>query len=39
MMETIKEKEKEIGQEKSRLREQNEEDNKMGNICDPYYKL
>ena len=38
-METIKEEEKEIDQKKSGLREQNEEDNEMGNICDPYYEL
>jgi len=37
-METIKE-EKEIGQEESGLREWNKEDNKMGNICNPYYEL
>ena len=40
IMETIKEEEEEeIGQEESGLRKQNEKDNKMGNICDPYYKL
>ena len=38
-METIKEEEKEIDQKKSGLREQNKENNDMGNICDPYYKL
>ena len=38
-MEMIKEEEEEIGQEESRLREQNKEDNKMGNICDPYHEL
>ena len=39
-METIKKKEKEeIGQEESRLRKQNKEDNKMENICDLYYEL
>jgi len=37
---TIKEKEKEIRQENLELREWIEEDNdKMGNICDPYYEL
>ena len=39
-METIKEKEEEIEQESSGLKEQTEEDdNKIGNIYDPYYKL
>ena len=39
-IETIKEKEEEIEQESSGLKEQTEEDNnEMGNICDPYYKL
>ena len=38
-METIKEEEKEIDQKKSGLREQNEEDNEIENICDPYYEL
>ena len=38
-METIKE-EEEIKQKSSGLREWTEvDDNKMGNICDPYYKL
>ena len=39
-METIKEKKEEIDQKNSRLREQTEENNdKMGNIRDPYNKL
>ena len=39
-METIKEKEEEINQENSRLREQIEDDdNKIGNIRDPYNEL
>jgi len=39
-METIKEKEKEIEQESSRLKEWTEEDDdEMGNICNPYYEL
>jgi len=39
-METIKEEEEEIKQESSGLKEWTEEDdNKMGNICDPYYEL
>ena len=39
-METIKEKEEEIEQESSGLKEQTEEDdNEMGNICDLYYEL
>jgi len=38
-METIKKEEKEIGQEEPGLREWNEEDNEMGNICDLYYEL
>ena len=39
-METIKEKEEEIEQESSGLKEQTEEDDdKMENIYDPYYKL
>jgi len=39
MMETIREKE-EIEQEESGIREWTEEDNdKIGNICDPYNKL
>ena len=39
-METIKEKEKEIEQESSGLKEQTkEDDNEMGNICDLYYEL
>ena len=38
-METVKEK-KEVEQENFELREQTEEDdNEMGNICDPYYEL
>ena len=40
MMETIKEKEEEIEQGNSGIKEQTEEDdNDMGNISDPYYKL
>ena len=39
IIETIKEEEKEIGQEESRLREWNEEDNEMENIYDPYHEL
>ena len=39
MIEIIKEEKEEIGQEKSRLREQNKEDDKMENIGDPYYEL
>ena len=35
----IKEKEKEIGQEESGLREWNEEDDEMDNIQDPYEEL
>ena len=38
IIETIK-KEEEIGQEESRLREQNEKDDEMGNIQDPYKEL
>ena len=39
-METIKEKEEEIEQESSGLKEwTKEDDNEMGNICDPYYEL
>jgi len=39
-METIKEEEEEIEQESSGLKEWIEEDdNKMENICDPYYEL
>ena len=38
-MEIIKEEEKKIGQEESRLKEQNEENDEMGNIYDPYYEL
>jgi len=39
-MEMIKEKDEEIKQESSELREWTEEDDdKMGNICDPYYEL
>jgi len=39
-METIKEEEEEIKQKKLRIKEWTEEDDKkMGNICDPYYKL
>ena len=40
MMETIKEEEEEIEQENSGIREWTEEDdNKIGNMVDPYYKL
>ena len=39
MMETIKKEEEEIGQEESGLREQNEEDDEMKNICDLYHEL
>ena len=39
MIEIIKEEKEEIGQEKSRLREQNKENDKMENISDPYYEL
>ena len=36
----IKEEKEEIRQENSGLKEQTEEDNnKIGNICNPYYKL
>jgi len=39
-METIKEEEEEIEQESSGLKKWIEEDdNEMGNICDPYYEL
>ena len=39
-METIKKEEEEIEQKSSELREWTEEDNnEMGNICDPYYEL
>ena len=39
-METIKEEEGEIEQENSGLKEWTEEDDdKIGNICDPYYEL
>jgi len=39
-METIKKEEEEIEQESSGLKKWTEEDNnKMGNICDPYYEL
>jgi len=39
-MEIIKKKQKEIEQKKSEIKEWTEEDdNEMGNICDPYYKL
>ena len=39
-METIKEKEEEIEQKSSGLKKWTEEDDdKMGNICDPYYEL
>ena len=39
IIETIKKKEEEIGQEESRLREQNKEDNEMSNIQDLYEEL
>ena len=39
MIEMIKKKEKEIGQEESGLREWNEKSNEMENICDPYHEL
>ena len=39
-METIKEEEEKIEQESSGLKEWTEEDNdEMGNICNPYYEL
>ena len=39
-MEIIKKEQKEIKQKKSRIKEQTEEDNnEIGNICDPYYEL
>jgi len=38
MLETIKE-EEEIEQENSGIREWTKEDNEMGNMVDPYYKL
>ena len=39
-METIKEEEEEIEQESSGLKEWTEEENnEMGNICNPYYEL
>ena len=39
-METIKEEEEEIEQESSGPKEWTEEDNnKMENVCNPYYKL
>ena len=39
IIEMIKEKEEEIGQEESGLREWNEEDDEMDNIQDPYEEL
>ena len=39
IIETIKEEEEENEQEESRIREWTEEDNEMGNICDPYKEL
>ena len=40
MMETIKEKEEKIEQENSGIREwTEEEDDKIGNMVDPYYEL
>ena len=40
MIETIKEEEEEIKQGNSRIKEQTEEDNnKIGNMIDPYYEL
>ena len=38
-IETIKEEEEEIEQESSGLKEWTEDDNKMGNIYNPYYEL
>ena len=39
-METIKEEEEEIKQGNSEIKEWTEEDDdNMGNICDPYYEL
>ena len=39
-MKTIKKEEEKIEQESSGLKEWTEEDdNEMGNICDPYYEL
>ena len=39
-METIKEEEEKIEQENSEIREQTkEDDDEVGNIVDPYYKL
>ena len=39
-MEIIKEEKEEIEQENLRLRKQTEDnDDEMGNICNPYYKL
>ena len=39
IIKTIKEKDKEIGQEESGLSDWNEEDNEMENICDLYHEL
>jgi len=40
MMETIREEEEDIEQENSRLKEWTEEDNdEIGNMVNPYYKL
>ena len=39
MMETIKEEEEEIEQENSGIREWTEDDDEIGNMVDPYYKL
>ena len=38
-METIKEEKEEIQQESSEPKEQTEDDNKMEDICNPYYEL
>jgi len=38
-METIKEEEKEIEQERLGSKEWTEDDDEMGNICDLYYEL
>ena len=38
-MEIIKEEKEEIQQESSEPKEQTEDDNKMEDICNPYYEL
>jgi len=38
-METIKEEEEEIEQGSLGLKKWTEDNNEMGNICDPYYEL